>query len=81
MNGVCPNASFLHLPENMTHNDFELIEDLIVPFRDFITKIDEPIKHEEEMKQKKDGKVDPFAEGQNWEEAESSFINNQGAIS
>jgi len=53
MNSVCPNTSFMHLPEEMTHNDFELVDDLVVPFRDFIVKIDEPILFEQEQKRKK----------------------------
>lgn len=35
LNRVCPTESFLHLPENMDHNEFLLIEDLVEPFKKF----------------------------------------------
>ena len=32
LNRVCPTESFLHLPPNMDHNEFLLMEDLVEPF-------------------------------------------------
>ena len=36
LNRVCPRESFLHLPADMDHNEFKLMEDLVNPFRTFI---------------------------------------------
>ena len=33
--------SYLHLPEKMDHNEFQLDEDLIDPFKDFLEKLQE----------------------------------------
>lgn len=33
---VCPAVSFLHLVPEMDHNDFRLIEDLVLPFKKFV---------------------------------------------
>jgi type III secretory pathway component EscR len=41
---VCPMESYLHLPEKMDHNEFQLDEDLIEPFREFIQRLQEQYK-------------------------------------
>ena len=33
LNRVCPRESYLHLPPEMDHNEFQLIEDLVAPFK------------------------------------------------
>jgi hypothetical protein len=33
--------SYLHLPEKMDHNEFQLDEDLIIPFKEFISRLQE----------------------------------------
>jgi fermentation-respiration switch protein FrsA (DUF1100 family) len=35
----CPKESYAHLPEKMDHNEFQLDEDLIEPFKDFLSKL------------------------------------------
>lgn len=35
----CPTDSYLHLPLNMDHNEFDFIEDLVKPFNDFVNRI------------------------------------------
>ena len=35
----CPTESILHMPEQMDHNEFQLDEDLIEPFRKFISNL------------------------------------------
>jgi fermentation-respiration switch protein FrsA (DUF1100 family) len=37
LNAACPNLCYLHLVEEMDHNEFRFQEDLIVPFRKFLT--------------------------------------------
>jgi len=37
---VCPTPCYLHLPDNMDHNEFMIDEDLIEPIKAFIRKID-----------------------------------------
>ena len=39
MHAACPTESYLHLPEKMDHNEFQLDEDLIEPFKDFLAKL------------------------------------------
>lgn len=41
LNEVCPMESFLHLPPNMDHNEFQLIDDLVVPFKTFMNSLDD----------------------------------------
>jgi abhydrolase domain-containing protein 17 len=37
LNRVCPRESYLHLPVDMDHNEFQLLEDLVEPFKSFIS--------------------------------------------
>jgi|LauGreDrversion4_2_1035121.scaffolds.fasta_scaffold73939_1 hypothetical protein len=46
LNNHCPSISYLQLPENMDHNNFDFDEDLIKPFKAFLKKIDEGIAAE-----------------------------------
>lgn len=39
LHSACPKESFLHMPIDMDHNEFQLDEDLIEPFRDFLSKL------------------------------------------
>ena len=39
---MCPTASYLHLPPEMDHNGFRLVEALAAPFRQFITQLEAP---------------------------------------
>lgn len=39
LNKVCPNVSFLHLVPTMDHNEFKLMDDLVIPFRKFLLQI------------------------------------------
>ena len=39
LHAVCPMESYLHMPEKMDHNEFQLDEDLIEPFKLFIKKL------------------------------------------
>lgn len=41
LHAVCPMESYLHLPEKMDHNEFQLDEDLIEPFKEFILRLQE----------------------------------------
>lgn len=41
LHSACPKESYLHLPEKMDHNEFQLDEDLIEPFKDFLSKLNE----------------------------------------
>lgn len=41
LHAACPMECYLHLPEKMDHNEFQLDEDLVNPFKDFIKKLDE----------------------------------------
>ena len=41
MNAVCPTVSFLHLVPEMDHNEFKLMEDLVTPFKQFVTRLDQ----------------------------------------
>lgn len=45
LNTNCPTASFMQLAQNMDHNEFDFIDDLVVPFKDFMKKIDDGQKH------------------------------------
>ena len=40
LHAACPTESFLHLPDTMDHNQFQLEEDLIEPFKNFHEKIE-----------------------------------------
>ena len=40
MNAVCPMISYLHLVSDMDHNEFKLMEDLVLPFKKFISSLD-----------------------------------------
>lgn len=42
LNNVCPRESYLHLPPEMDHNEFRLLEDLILPFKKFIKEMAAP---------------------------------------
>jgi len=42
LNRVCPRESFLHLPADMDHNEFKLMDDLVQPFRTFISQLEAP---------------------------------------
>lgn len=48
LNKVCPTVSFLHLIPEMDHNEFKIMEDLILPFKKFVSQLDasntQPIK-------------------------------------
>ncbi len=37
---ACPTYCYLHLVENMDHNEFKLKEDLINPFKKFVAQVD-----------------------------------------
>ena len=37
---ACPRECYLYMPEKMDHNEFQLDEDLIEPFKDFISKLE-----------------------------------------
>ena len=37
----CSTISYLHLPLNMDHNEFDFIEDLVKPFKDFIKTLED----------------------------------------
>ena len=40
--------SYMHLPAEMDHNEFDFMEDLILPFAEFIKRIDDTktlVKH------------------------------------
>ena len=39
MNAVCPTVSHMHLVEDMDHNEFKLMEDLIEPFKKFLKQL------------------------------------------
>lgn len=39
LNQACPMVSFMHLPPNMDHNEFDFIDDLVSPFKDFIRRL------------------------------------------
>ena len=41
LHAACPMECYLHLPEKMDHNEFQLDEDLVNPFKDFLKKLDE----------------------------------------
>lgn len=41
LHSVCPMECYLHLPEQMDHNEFQLDEDLIDPFKEFIERLEE----------------------------------------
>lgn len=49
----CPTESFLHMPKDMDHNEFQLDEDLVEPFTDFIRKLSEtkPIESQVDKKE------------------------------
>jgi len=36
--------SYLHLPEKMDHNEFQLDEDLVLPFKEFVKRLDDQQK-------------------------------------
>ena len=40
LHAASPRESYLHLPEEMDHNEFKLDEDLINPFKDFLAKLE-----------------------------------------
>ena len=42
LNRVCPRESYLHLPPDMDHNEFQLIDDLVSPFKQFISQLEAP---------------------------------------
>ena len=42
LNRVCPKESYLHLPPDMDHNEFQLMEDLCAPFKQFILQLEAP---------------------------------------
>lgn len=44
LNTNCPMESYLHLPEQMDHNEFDFTEDLVHPFLEFINRIDDASK-------------------------------------
>ena len=46
LNNHCPSISFLQLPPDMDHNQFDFEEDLVKPFKEFLRKIDEGIASE-----------------------------------
>jgi pimeloyl-ACP methyl ester carboxylesterase len=49
LNMVCPNLSYLHLVPDMDHNKFALVENLIDPFKKFLSQLVEsnvPMKKE-----------------------------------
>lgn len=46
LNNHCPSISFLQLPPEMDHNQFDFDEDLIKPFKAFLKKIDDAIASE-----------------------------------
>lgn len=37
LNKVCPTVSFLHLIPDMDHNEFKIMEDLVLPFKKFVS--------------------------------------------
>lgn len=39
LNTNCASESFIHLPPNMDHNEFDFQNDLIIPFQKFLEKI------------------------------------------
>lgn len=41
LNNNCPTESFMHLPPDMDHNEFDFIHDLVEPFKSFINRIDD----------------------------------------
>lgn len=45
LHGVCPSESYIHLPEKMDHNEFQLEEDLVEPFRAFLQKLGHCVTH------------------------------------
>lgn len=48
--------SYMHLPPSMDHNEFDFIDDLVNPFKDFIRRLSdehEPRKKEETEEVKK----------------------------
>jgi len=44
LHAVCPMESYLHLPEKMDHNEFQLDEDLVLPFKEFVNRLDDQQK-------------------------------------
>lgn len=49
--------SYLHLPEKMDHNEFQLDEDLIDPFKDFLEKLQENKKMGHKKEQIEEEKI------------------------
>ena len=41
MNAVCPMVSFMHLVPDMDHNEFKMMEDLVNPFKKFVSQLDD----------------------------------------
>jgi len=39
LNQACPSISYMHLPPNMDHNEFDFIDDLVNPFKEFIRRL------------------------------------------
>ena len=53
LHAACPMECYLHLPEKMDHNEFQLDEDLVLPFKDFIKKLDEQYKNQNTSQSKR----------------------------
>ena len=45
LNNNCPMESYMHLPANMDHNEFDFIDDLVRPFNEFVKRIEDSRKH------------------------------------
>lgn len=41
LNKNCPTISFMQLPQDMDHNEFDFEKDLVQPFKDFIKRIED----------------------------------------
>ena len=45
LNNNCPTESFMHLPPDMDHNEFDFIDDLVNPFKAFVRRIEDGRKN------------------------------------
>jgi len=81
LNKHCPTPSFMQLPTNMDHNEFDFIDDLVNPFKEFIRKIEDshrPLpKMGDEPKEEVKKEDDTYFEGPVESQKESHFLKQK----
>jgi len=84
LHAACPRESYLHLPEKMDHNEFLLEEDLITPFKDFISKLQDgmaPYAKPSSGEEEKNEESEDSAEGSKISSKNKTSIKNFDKIS